>query len=49
MCQAFLNLYVSGNREFGDSVIWQNYSLNYYQSLSPTAILCFYIFTFPNR
>ena len=30
--------------EFGDSVMWQNYSLNCYQLLSPVAILCFRVF-----
>ena len=29
--------------------MWQNYSLNCYQFPSPTALLCFYIFTFPNH
>ena len=33
----------------GDSVLWQNFSLNCYQFPSPTAILCFYIFVFPNH
>ena len=41
-------LYVLGNLEFGNSVMLQNYSLNCYQFPSPTAILCFYIFTFPS-
>ena len=42
-------LCLSGNWQFGDSVMWRNYSLNCYQFLSPTAILCFYIFTFPTH
>ena len=33
----------------GDSVLWHNFSLNCYQFPSPTAILCFYIFVFPNH
>ena len=41
-------LYLSGNWEFCDSAVWQIYSLNCYQFSSPIAILCFYIFTFPN-
>ena len=28
--------------------MWQNYSLNCYQFPSPTALLCFYIFTLLN-
>ena len=43
------SLYLSGNCEFGDSAMWQNYSQNCYQFSSPTAILCFYVFTFPNQ
>ena len=42
-------LYLSGNCEFSDSAMWQIYSLNCYPFPSPTAILCFYIFTFPNH
>ena len=42
-------LCLSGNWQFGDSVMWQNYSLNCYQCLSPTATLCFCIFTFPTH
>ena len=42
-------LYLSGTWGFGDSVTWQNYRLNCYQFLSPTAILCFHIFAFPNH
>ena len=43
-----LYLYLSGNSEFGDSAIWQIYSLNCYQLPSPAAVLCLYIFMFPN-
>ena len=42
-------LCLSGNWQFGDSVMWQNYSLNCYQCLSPTATLRFCIFTFPTH
>ena len=31
------NLYLSGNWEFGDAVMWQNYSLNCYRFLSPNS------------
>ena len=49
-CVSSLYLYLSGNWEFGGgSAMWQNYSLNCYQFPSPTALLCFYIFTFPNH
>lgn len=41
--------YLSGTWGFGDSVTWQNYRLNCYQFLSPTAILCFRIFASPNH
>ena len=45
MCQA--SIYLSVRKlEFGDSVMWQNYSLNRYQFLSPIAI-CFHVFTLP--
>ena len=48
-CVSGLYLCLSGNWEYDDSMIWQNYRLNYYQFPSPTALLCFYIFTFPNH
>ena len=43
------SLYLSGNCEFGDSALRQNCNRNCYQFCSPTAILCFCIFTFPNQ
>ena len=42
-----LYLYLSGNWDFGGSIMWQNYSLNCYQLLSPVAILCFHVFILP--
>ena len=39
--------YLSGNWRFGDYIMQQNCCLNCYQFPNPTAILCFYIFTFP--
>ena len=36
VCQDF-NLCRSGNWAFGDAVMWQNYSLNCYQFLSPSS------------
>ena len=48
MGEAFLHIFLSGNWEFSDST-WQIYGLNSYQFPSPTAILCFYILTFPNH
>ena len=44
-----LYLYLSGNYEFSGSAVWSISSLNCYQFPSPTAILCFYIVTFPNH
>ena len=44
-----LYLYLSGNCEFSGSAVWQISNLNCYQFPSPTAILCSYIFTFPNH
>lgn len=38
---------LSGIWEFGNSAMGQNYSLHHYQFPNPTAILRFYIFTFP--
>ena len=46
-CVSGLYLYLSGNCVFSDSM-WQICSLSCYQCSSPTAILDFYIFTFPN-
>ena len=47
--ECFRSLYLSGNSELGDSALWQNCSRNCYRFSSPTAILCLYIFTFPNQ
>ena len=44
-----LYLYLSGNWDFGDSAMWLVYRLNCYQFPRQTAILCFYIFTFPKH
>lgn len=43
-----LCLYLSGNLEFSDSAIWQNYNLNCYRFPSPTPSICFCIFIFPD-
>ena len=47
VCQAFI--FLLGNWEYSDSAVLQVYSLNCYQFPGPTAILCFYVFTFLNH
>ena len=41
------SLYLSGNCKFTESALWQTDSPNFRQFPSPTAMLCFYVFTFP--
>ena len=48
MCVQPLSI-LSGNRDSGVSAVWLNYPLNCYRFLSPTALLCFNIFTIPNH
>ena len=45
-CVVGLYSNLSDNWEFGESAMWQNYSLNCYQFPRPTVILCSCPFTF---